>query len=138
MTSEFVDYEIALELKNLGFNGECLAKYCRYNPTTEIRLFPNSQEFLKGYFNSCRNLYYNEKEETAAAPLWQQSIDWIRSESGYNVIIMQKMIPSNEIKYYVFKNRYNKDWSNLFDSYEEARRHAILDWISKIKKSKTE
>jgi hypothetical protein len=46
MEKNFLPYTEALELKKLGFNESCLAKYCRYNPKDNIKLFPQSQNFF--------------------------------------------------------------------------------------------
>ena len=78
----FVPYEPSLDLKELGFNEPCLAKYCKYNLTDKIELFPQSQDFFKGYFNQCTNSEY-KKEAKVAAPLYQQAFRWFREKYGY-------------------------------------------------------
>ena len=59
MNEQFVTYDIALKLKELCFNEECLGFY-------HGRTF--NEERFKRY------LY----ENTISAPLWQQVIDWFR------------------------------------------------------------
>ncbi len=68
MKKEFVSYEIALALKKLGFDEECLGCYPLFNK-----------------FLLTKHPYSNSKhqdETPLAAPLWQQAIDWFRDEKG--------------------------------------------------------
>lgn len=64
MEDQFVPYELALKLKQLGFNASCLARYRR------------------GKFQSntlCRLIDYNSNPIVMgdiSAPLWQQVFDW--------------------------------------------------------------
>ena len=135
MEKQFVTYEIALALKELKFNEPCIAKYCRYNSSDNIELFPQSQNFFQGDgFEYCKNSEY-KKEEKIAAPLWQQAIDWFREEHDNNIIIMPCFIPSNEIKYYIFKGKLKWDWNELYNTYEEAREQSILKAIELIKEN---
>lgn len=64
MEDQFVPYELAVKLKELGFNEECLARYCVVTewekPTGEVRLQISSD---------CPN---NHKT-LFKAPLWQQA-----------------------------------------------------------------
>ena len=46
---------------------------------------------------------------------------------------MPCFIPSNEIKYYIFKGKLKWDWNELYNTYEEAREQAILKAIELIK-----
>ena len=74
---EFVPYEQALALKELGFNEPCLAKYAIYNPKDPIALFPESQDFFKGYFNYYKNSDYTDK---TAAPTFSQAFRFFREK----------------------------------------------------------
>lgn len=83
ITDEFVTFDIALKLKELGFNTPCLAKFCKYNRESEMELLPESQNFFKGYFNFCTNDEYKilselrgDSNDKYAAPMWQQVVDW--------------------------------------------------------------
>lgn len=58
MKKQFVIYEIALKLKELGFEEYCLAYY---DNNKELKIFNNCQE----YYRSIK------------APLWQQAIDFL-------------------------------------------------------------
>ena len=77
MKEQFVTYEIALKLKELGFNEECFAIYIN------LVLKPVIQKPISGEFNykfkSVRNSVI-VNSENCSAPLWQQTIDWLRKE----------------------------------------------------------
>lgn len=74
MKKEFVTYEIALKLKELGFNEECMGLYYK----TEFKL----ADFISlPYFRNSETQVAN----ITPAPLWQQVIDWLRIE--HNLIL---------------------------------------------------
>ena len=63
MEKEFVPYELALELKQLGFQEKCLGLY----------------DVQKRLFN--RGVYkFVEKETNVLAPLYQQAFRWFREK----------------------------------------------------------
>lgn len=126
MKSQFVTCGIALKLKELGFNERCFAEYT--NQETLIIHYPH--ECFYGYCNIDEydgiDSYSNS---TITAPLWQQAIDWLREKYIDNIIIMPCIIPSNEIKYYIFKGKLKWDRNELYNTYEDAREQAILKAI---------
>lgn len=69
MEKEFVPFNLAVKLKDLGFKRTCLAEY------------------IDGVFYLSTSL--NNKKQvltTASAPLWQQAFDWFTSK-GYHSYI---------------------------------------------------
>ena len=68
MKKEFVTYEIALNLRELGFDKPCLATYHKdlHTIIPIFAKFTNQKHILK-------------------APLWQQVIDWFREK--HNILI---------------------------------------------------
>ena len=150
MEKEFVTYEIALKLKELGFDEECFCTYhnaeLSRNPSHKIDATPIQG---KPY------VWKNSKVHNSivCAPLWQQVIYWLKEKHGIFVFIdMGKYYDSYEGAYpfqawcKVYKNRKlihsvtvkNKlDNENFIDfifySYEEAREQAILKVIEIIK-----
>lgn len=66
---QFVTYEIALALKELEFDEECLAWYAHE------KCFSSDYIFLQ----------YREDLEFAFAPLWQQAIDWLREKKKIHI-----------------------------------------------------
>lgn len=72
MENQFVPYELALKLKELGFDEECLDFYSNENNC----LFNNDP--------------INEDSihigAGIPAPIWQQAFDWFRDSHGLNVV----------------------------------------------------
>ena len=66
MKKQFVTYEIALKLKELGFDEECLGYYTINNKGL---LYPYN-----------KSKYINRKDFLCVAPLYQQIIDWLREK----------------------------------------------------------
>ena len=124
MEKEFVPYEQALELKELGFDGDCFAIWSgfdesNFSTTDTVRLFSskfriNDTQSSYSYTNSPN---YNQ----VSAPTFQQAFRWLR----------EKYMLSGEI--YIFKNIWNFDIEDIsnsiqlytsdimcYNSYEEA------------------
>ena len=71
MEKEFVPYELALKLKELGFNEYCLAFY--WTDTTQL---------------VCDNDFTGKHSGVhLQAPLWQQAFDWLETKHKlYHII----------------------------------------------------
>jgi hypothetical protein len=117
MNREFVFYEQALILRELGFNESCFAYY-----TCERDLvFMHS----KTKFLSCE----------FAAPTFFQAFRWFRLKYGYNCFI-----PSTSTgKYYYFRENLNDrredsepELTPKFDSYEEAELACLKKLIEMV------
>ena len=67
MEKQFVTYEIALKLKELGFDEECCAIY------RKDRLYP-----ILGF-----EKINSTKQSVITAPLWQQVFDWLFSKLNF-------------------------------------------------------
>ena len=156
MKKQFVTQEIALKLKELGFDEGCLAVY----DSPDFKLIHellghgwNSLELING---EVKNSIYSEGD-FVTAPLWQQATDWLQFK--YNIHIMinfenwddyvnsfiyttyllyqsEDLTFINKKKSYADKVRQSvrrKDNSQLyFISYESAREECILQAIKLI------
>jgi len=140
--NNFVPHKQALELKELGFDEECLAVY--------KQLFWHSRKpfILTAHFVHSFKKYCNSKlkKEFCAAPLWQQAFDWFREK--YNIV---QTIYSNASGY-IWELHYDStrggthicdsgengdcEMSGMFTTYEKARL-ACLEKLIEIVKSKT-
>jgi len=123
MKKEFVTYEIALKLKELGFDEECCGIYTLKNellilsPTKQ-----NSFEFL-------------------ITPLWQQVIDCIREK--YNISLEIFTLSYHNSIQYCFNIKKLEDTTisvlhkgNVYyPSYYEAREQGILKAIELVEKN---
>jgi hypothetical protein len=125
--NEFIPYEQALELKELGFDEPCFWWYDFEKELRKDRIGVNSinsKYFLNG--SSC------------SAPLYQQVFRWFREKYGYDVTI-KKCTPS-EYKFEIEQlfvegnNYYFIDFS--FDTYEEAEVACLRKLIEIVKTNK--
>jgi len=129
MENEFVPFELAVKLKELGFDKNCLA----YFEGDKI-----SFAFDDGSSASLVELK-NSKYNTVA-PLWQQAFDWFREKHLLHTVVEFSELrekDDDEIELYSF--RINEQWSvgkswleysygfkhrdyqNGYKSYQEAR-----------------
>lgn len=130
---QFVTYEIALVMKELGFNEMCIATF------DEDKDF-DLQNFEQNYDTFPSHII--------AVPLWQQCVDWFREQ--FNLMI-NSPVPDewNTGKWSVKLESLNKKmileehvgqpyWRIYrgFDSYEKAKEQAILKCIKLCKKQK--
>jgi len=132
MEKQFVTYDIALTLKELGFDEPCMARFeIRTNELTEV-MSPKLQMFVR-----------TESQEEfswqiCSAPLWQQVIDWFMEK--YDIIINVDMncMENEGFTFYVgnVKSREtiieDESYGNV-NSYYDARKEAILKTIELIK-----
>jgi hypothetical protein len=115
MKEQFVTYEIALELKELGFNEECLFWY---NPTSIINLEGQYWRNSSNWLNS----------DQCTAPLWQQVIDWLREKYDINIDIAKICNGSNNYHFAL-----NLTWEYIEGTYYKMREQAILKAIELVK-----
>lgn len=146
MKEQFVTYEIALKLKELGFDEECLCTYGIENKSFQRNPSNNmaGEEIEEPY--TWKNSLIHQSVMTA--PLWQQTIDFFREKFGINICIncvnwrqgnqfegslskvtTQEMLDNNDFSKYIHL-------TDLYATYEEAREQAILKAIELCQKEK--
>ena len=116
MDKEFVTYEQALALKELGFDRTCLASYAD-------KIF-----YLATHRNNLSNKTF------IAAPLKQQVFRWFRDKHNINGEIFAQQRPSDKFMY-GFKIAGRDVIYDGFKTYEEAE-NACIDKLIKIVKQK--
>ena len=124
MEKEFVTYEQALALKELGFDEECMAGYDKEDNTLYIAYLINAGV----QFNS----HYYDK-----APLKQQAFTWFRDKYS----IWSFTYPSaygKDWKYHIQKwsdlEKWGEVWEgNSYNTYEESE-NACIDKLIEIAK----
>lgn len=126
MKKQFVTYEIALKLKELGFDEHTLGYFGKDN---NFRIAEDSCNY-GGIYSTCPLIRRNN---FILAPLWQQVIDWLREKYDYNITYnVLKGFDGEIVKNYIFKGgdiQSNfKILSKRTDFYE-AREQAILKAI---------
>lgn len=109
MEKEFVPYEIALELKELGFGEECFAWY---NMSQDSLCFFGD--------DCCADMYAGEKSRPEA-PLWQQAFRFFREKYGLHYIICKNIQMGGYGYREVILLPYMEENENtIFKTYEEA------------------
>ena len=133
MKNQFVTYEIALKLKELGFDEFCFAHYCNGDLITKTAILKSST--MQYYQQNNINPSNQYKDQKCTAPLWQQAIDWLREK--YNIHIYIDFYDG----LYGFAIKLNKEklynrcgsFEPGFKNYPEAREQAILKCIELLK-----
>ncbi len=122
MEKEFVTYEQALALKELGFNESCLAFYV-LETNGDYKLYDKCE--VKTYFTYI------------SSPLYQQAFRWFREKYGLNsqIAFCEYAIESCNSWKYTFDNPTRQYWNGNFNTYEEAE-STCLDKLIEIVKNK--
>ena len=129
---QFIPYNEALVLKELGFNEQCMRFYSSKNGGTLV--LPERMSNIHNTVNSSVEIL-----GYCAAPLWQQAFDWFREEHGLSSTIISKMHYDVEKNVYLInelKNRrvkskfFKSKMSKVYKDYSEAR-EACLERLIK-------
>ena len=130
MVEQFVTYEIALKLKELGFDEQCI---CRYNAYEVLKhTISGTNPDMDDYVSS------NKYDDRLLAPLYQQVIDWFRDVYKIHISIIPFNDEEGEQILYEFVI-HEFDWNDISDytyyhSNREAREAAILKAIGLCQK----
>ena len=162
MEKQFVTYEIALDLKNLGFNEECFGYYepmkswmmagTKLNPEPHFHgcnwPSPDNEMYFMYVANhfgdrtsTVSNAYFTKAIKNISAPLWQQVIDWFREKQ--NICINIEPITFDDEPTYIFEiiNLKNgmllNDINSSFIDSSEALEQAILEALELIAQNRT-
>ena len=124
MEKQFVTYEIALVMKELGFDEHCFAMYCHHGKPQSIGLFTGNDPSKISKRSSFKLV--------CKAPLWQQCMDWLREKYNLHITI-QRVIGNKgtdiESESWTFEGTPWKTYS----TYQEAREQAVLKCIELCK-----
>lgn len=130
MNKEFVPYDIALQLKELGFNEDCLAYY---NTAVSSKDLETTDWWGKKE---------NDFSYALIAPLYQQAFRWFRERYGLYSYIEPVLVEAakSPIKYdYVIleKDSDSENYNNLpYHTYTEAEDACIRKLIEIVKNGK--
>ena len=122
MENEFVDYNLALRIKQLGFDKPCLAFYQVENFEEKPCGVDDKDEYLRTGFATCKNSEI--PEHFTAAPTWQSAFAWFREK--YGVYMVPKKY--DETKWWV---EWGSWTSKVCESFEEAQQ-ACLEKLCEI------
>lgn len=111
---QFIPYELALKLKELGFDEECFGFYSNNKIYYEDNITSNK---ILTITNKIR------KETLIAAPLWQQAFDFIREFCNWSFCI-KRSHKQKDYEYFfeIFNPLLQTEVkSKKFNTYQEAR-----------------
>ena len=121
MEKEFIPYEQALELKELGFNEreECLAYY-----NTNPRHTKPAFDMVKPY----------EHEFCLPVPLYQHAFRWFRQKYGIMYTVDNNIVGNTfHGSYTKINSDYESDYTDDFATYEEAELECLKRLIELVK-----
>ena len=148
MKSQFVTYEIALKLKELGFNEPCFGYYTpikswmiqgtKINPEPHFH-GPNWSNVDNTFYFMYKsnsfgdrtevvyNSYFTKAIYNIAVPLWQQAIDWFDTKGIF--ITIRPYYHSTIMKYGWILDHGKLLTGGNFNSRYEATENAIIEAI---------
>ena len=141
MEKEFVPYELALKLKELGFKEECMGLYEEVD--NNIKLLYADPVVTLYLLNTAKHegrIYH------CKSPLWQQAFDWFREEKDLLNHLTTHLNTWGEDgaleTYYGYRIMIDKDgwkcdvWEKLskYETYEEARQACLEKLIEIVEK----
>ena len=134
MTQEFVTYEQALALKELGFDEKCFTVYNGTNIL--IRLTGKNVGWC--FIDEVELIKHNSSVGSlgVSAPLKQQAFRWFREKYKYDhsIVMMKHPFGTDEYQYLILLNE-DEYVKTGFNTYEEAEQ-ACLDKLIEICKNK--
>lgn len=132
MEEQFIPYELASELKGLGFNGECFGAFTKrgkFKRCTSDYWTNESLEALQDYFG--KQSYY------CLASLWQQAFDWFRDTYNLHTLIhhfthqpIGKEVWKDCYQYFINGTAYHP----YYRTYQEARLACLQKLIKLCKR----
>jgi hypothetical protein len=132
MNNEFVSYEIALKLKELGFDEPCLTYY--YELTSNLRTH------LAIDIRNAWTYSGNKKLGFTLAPLYQQVFKWLRNkyDIDFSINTIYSKYNENTSKKYsgVIDNKTVFTNVGFYDTYEEAELAGLQKMIEIIENQK--
>lgn len=146
MEKEFIPYEQALALKELGFDEPCFAGFGKkgeFKYKVHLALDLEMVEEVTENFNKYVGTYYQ-----VSAPLYQQAFRWFREKyvllgfiepaNGYeDKSLFAFYICDDEQNIINDEHSYSKDSSLHFKTYEEAELAGLIKLIKIVKTNDT-
>jgi hypothetical protein len=121
MTKEFIPYEQALELKELGFDEPCFAFYSK----------------IYGLMTTSPTNKVNEFAGEVILPLYQQAFRWFRDKYGLSGWVNESFTGSSRQGVISIKSeiglKYYPTTTKFFDIYEEAELSCLIKLIEIVK-----
>lgn len=122
MEEQFISYDLALKLKELGFDEPCMASYLHKSYSLEY--IKTEVLYINERFANGQEQIYDGKQILCLAPLWQQAFDWFREK--HNLHALNSPLLNNEWSV-VIDNTLNSNqvyWCKKL-GYQEARQACL-------------
>jgi len=120
MNKEFIPYEQALELKELGFDGPCLAFY--------------NGKFLESTDYDFDNNNSKDIGLCIVAPLYQQAFRWFRENHGIMYTVDNNIVGNTfHGSFTKINSNYESDYTDDFATYEDAQLASLKKLIEIVK-----
>lgn len=116
MKDIFVPLEIAKKLREIGFKTLCIAYY----NTDNNKLYHLDTDYV---------VVQGNRKEIVLAPTWEQVFLWFRDRDAFSYI---KKFANKDKFHYVIGDR---EYFDLFETYEECREALVLYLIKIYKKN---
>ena len=165
MEKEFIPYEQALALKELGFDEPCFTKFENYFNKTKLQPIiatlalntPYENEYngydqkiinddtKKWFFTGYKNSIKDHNQDILSAPLYQQAFRWFREKYGYFHLFDYQHGDSKINKGFFFNiiNIDNEDFffpedfeNEIYRTYEEVELACLKKLIEIAKKER--
>jgi len=138
MEKEFVPYEQALALKELGFDEPCFAHYCNGDLITKTAILKSSTMLYYQQNNINPNNQY--KHQNCTAPLYQQAFRWFREKYNINSSVKDLYKSTIKVGYYFDIDQYKgvsfqTDFDAWYQTYEEAELECLKKLIEICKQN---
>ena len=129
MEKEFVSYELALKLKELGFGEKCLA----FSYIKSEFSYTANKVYLIDYLDEASIVRNTNKDYYYARPLWQQAFDWFREKYKLHgwVVPYFTLVGINYSYLIMDENMRNLEDEVDVGTYQEARK-ACLEKLIEI------
>ena len=124
MNKEFIPYEQALELKELGFDEDVIAYW---EKNSLLKPIPMSD-----FINSFPVNDY-PKADWIAAPLYQQAFRWFREKYSINSWIINAEDNNNAFKPFFRGNNIDEHLVDFYNTYEETELACLKKLIEIVK-----
>jgi hypothetical protein len=130
MEKEFIPYEQALELKELGFDEACIMQW-----THLPELIFCTTAWSHPTFKTNKESELDSKGDCISAPTYSQAFRWFR-DNGKVAEIFSQLLPSNKFKW-GFKIQGVEGIIDGFFTYEEAELACLKKLIEIVKNERS-
>jgi hypothetical protein len=134
MKKEFLSYEMALELKKLGFDEPCIGNY-RKVQVTDAKTGDSSESIIYlDVMHFTINFNENNKETDASALTFHQAFRWFREKYNFHSNIKcVNTVYNNHFRFEIDSNGETLACTNKIESYEKAELRCLQKMIETIK-----